>query len=361
MRRIPAQTDLANDLANALLQDVRDRGLQEGDRYYTTEEAGHKFSVCKETARKAMKILAGRDVLVRLRRRGTFVGSMAAARPQPKVARRRLLVLTPPVVCSSPQLEFSQIPHFLDQAMNNIFIQSHILPLDADVSIIREMVDNVRNTGHLDGIVSGSRTREVHDYMTSLDVPAVVLGTLDSGQTDLSSLDLDYNQAGRLLAEYVIGLGHTHVIAQLANNFRGDHHFADSIADVMSAAHLPPSSLRVRTFCGDLETVRANFRDLLSNNNRPTAIITRGRALADTAAAAADDVGLCISKDIEIVWSGSALKVEEYSPYVNVQSKLGMDEIASMVAKMLEDQREGRALEEKHVFIPAELCMPSVN
>jgi len=154
-------------------------------------------------------------------------------------------------------------------------------------------------------------------------------------------------------------LGHRHVIAQLCGDFGGDHHFADGIAEMMSAAHLSPSHLNVRTFGGDLETARANFRDLLSKKNHPTAIIARGETLADIAATAAGDLGLCIGEDIEIVWAATALKAETHSPYVNVQPKLSMDEVASLVAKMLNDQREGRPLEEKHVFIPAELCTPS--
>lgn len=82
--------------------------------------------------------------------------------------------------------------------------------------------------------------------------------------------------------------------------------------------------------------------------------------LADTAAAAAEDAGLCVGKDIEIVWSSNALRVNnENSAYVNVQPKLTMNEVASLIADMLRDQQVGKTLKERNVLIPAELCKPS--
>ena len=353
MKNISGQSTLANDLANAMLKDIQDSKLKEGDYYYTTEEAGKKFGVCKDTARKAMTILADRNILVRLRRRGTFIGAMA--QPQKMTVSRKILVLMPDMPYGMPAIPYSQFPYYLDRAIDNASIQSCIIPRNEDVAVVKQMVEAA---GQLDGIVTDRRPRNVHNYLTETKIPVAFLFTPDSGQPNLPTLDFDYYEAGRLLAEHIVSQKHRNVIVQLFGDYSGDHNFADSIADTMSAAHLPPSSLKIRTFCGDLEIARANFRDLLSKKEHPTAIIANGEDLADIAAVAINDVGLTVGKDVEIVWSANMMKIKNHSPYINAQPKLSMDEVATIVAKMLEDQRKHGKVEENRIIIPAELCQP---
>ena len=69
--------DRASDLAGRLLQDIRLRGLNEGDRYLSTEEVGKAFRVRRATVNLAMRLLADRRVLVRTPGRGTYVGAEA--------------------------------------------------------------------------------------------------------------------------------------------------------------------------------------------------------------------------------------------------------------------------------------------
>jgi len=186
----------------------------------------------------------------------------------------------------------------------------------------------------------------------------VLLGTLDSGMPDLPSVDIDYHESGRLLAEYAVAQGHRHVIVQLAQDFGGNHRFADGVAEAFSAARLPPRAMKLRSFSGDLETTRANYRDLLGNKNRPTAVLADGIMLAEVAADAARDMKLRIGQDMAIFWSADAMRVQDYSPYVHALPVLGMDEVALLVARMLKDQRHQRALADRHVLLPAGIRVP---
>ena len=307
-KKLQARGRLANDLAVTLTLDIRDRGLWEGDRYYTTDEVAKTFGVSKETARKSMQVLAERNVLVRLRRRGTFVG--AEAGQAKRNVNGETVVLLPSQLPGTRLRTLNLFPAFLDQAIDTSNIRVHILPANHDISALRQLLEPALIADRLDGLVLTSRTREVHEYLADSGIPIVLLGTLDSGMPDLPSVDIDYHESGRLLAECAAAQGHRHIIVQLAQDFGGNHHFADGVAEALSAARLPPNSMKLRSFNGDLETTRANYRDLLGEKDRPTAVLADGIMLAEVAADAARDMKFRIGQDVAIFWSADAMRVE---------------------------------------------------
>jgi DNA-binding LacI/PurR family transcriptional regulator len=358
-RKVQARGKLAGDLAVLMACDIRDRGLWEGDRYYTTEEAGKVFGVSKETARKTMQLLAEQGLLVRLRRRGTFVGGQAV-RAKSCVNGEMVLLLPSQLPGARPRT-LGLFPAFLDQAIDTSNIRIHILPSDSKLVDLQELLEPAMAAGKLDGVITTSRTRAVHEYFSESGMPVVLLGTLDSGMPDLPTVDIDYHESGRLLAEYAATQGHRRVIIQLAQDFGGNHRFADGVAEALSAAHLPPSSMKLRSFNGDLETTRANYRDLLADKNRPTAVIADGIMLAEVAADAVKDTKLRVGRDVAIFWSADAMRVEDHATYVHALPMLAMSEVALLVGKMLNAQREHRALTERHVSIPVEIRVPAGN
>ncbi len=354
----PALTSaFVTDLAERVERDIRVRGLREGDPYYTTTEVGDVFGVSRETARKVMELLAKRHLVERHRRRGTFVG--AGSDLTAPIGRREVILIVEPHPPSWPPSPLFLFPQFLDQAMPACDIRCHILPVDREVQSIRALIEPVRNAGLLDGVVTTARTREVYEYLLALDVPVVLLGTLDSGMPNLPTVDLDFYEAGRLLVEYVARRGHQHIIAQLSSDYGGDHRFIDGIVDALSAAQLPPNALKFRVFNGDPATTRAHCRDCFNTApDHPTAVIAKSHMLAEIAAAAARDEGLEVGRDVEITWSANAMRMEYDSPYVHALPTSGMEDLAARVAKMLADQREGRPLEERNVLLPTELRIP---
>ena len=70
------------DLAIAIEEDIRQRGLRRGDRYLTAKEVGERFQVSTVTAHRAMVILTDKDVVIRKRKSGTFVGAGFVRNPE---------------------------------------------------------------------------------------------------------------------------------------------------------------------------------------------------------------------------------------------------------------------------------------
>ncbi len=350
---IPKTASLADDLAETLRNDIRERNLEEGTRYYTTAEVCEKFGVCTDTASRAMKTLADQNMLVRLRRRGTFVGS--GTQPDKSTGNRHLTVLTMPIVHTEPLPLFHSLPYLLDEIMEDVSIQTLITGPADDLSLLEELKKCPKLP---DGIITGPRSGEVFKALSELNIPTVVMGTLDPGMPDLPTVDIDFNQAGQLLAKHMIEKGHRHIVVQQCGNSGCDHRFCDAIAETVSAAHLPESSVKVRGYQNTLEVAEANFEKLFSIETHPTAVIARGEFLANAAARMAEQAGLRVGEDIDIGWTANSWRTETKTPYVHVQPTLSSLETSRIVAEMLETQMEGKPLEERNILIPAELVHP---
>ncbi len=354
MENIPRKADLATDLATAIIQDIYDNALVEGDRYYTTEEVCRKFGVCTVTASNAMKILAEREVLVRLRRRGTFIGSKA--RQQEKAIEKHIIVLSMPAPGYGPMPAFFSLPNMLSSVMDNAHIQTHVLPRGKDLLFLNDLK---ARESRPEGIVTGFRLQETLEVLESLDVPVVVMGTLDPGMPDLPTIDIDFYKAGYLLAEQMINKGHQNLLVQLCGDSGADHRFGDGAADAMSDADLSRGSLKFRNIPENINNFEAILENILTQKNHPTAIITREQYLADIVAEVAKNNGLKLGKDVDIVWTSNSWREEIKTPFFHIQPKLSMKEVAELVAGMLEDQYAGKPLKERNIFIPVELCPPS--
>jgi len=340
-----------SELAELFSQDICIRGLHKGDPFYTTTEAGKAFGVSRETARKVMQLLASQDILVRYRRRGTFVGA-AGGQARETGRRRECIILMEPAPQDWSSLSVFTLPSVMDRAMPESDIRTHILPRNLDVSAIKALIEPAMNAERLDGIVTLSRTREVHEYLRGLNVPVVLIGTLDPGMPDLPTVDLDYYQSGYILAEYVVGKGHRHILTTLVDGFGGGRRFVDGILDALSAKYLPPNALTFRTLNGDFVSACANCRAFFEKTeDRPTAVIAEDFALSEIAATAVRDLGLSVGQDVEITYSGELISEDNHSCYVGTLPKLCGKDLAMQIAKMLKDQQAGHLLKERHVFI----------
>src|SRR5262245_22261573 len=73
------------EFAERLESDIRRRRLVPGHKYLTAEESAELLGTSAATANRALRMLAERDVVVRRRNRGTFVGRAVQDDAVPKV------------------------------------------------------------------------------------------------------------------------------------------------------------------------------------------------------------------------------------------------------------------------------------
>jgi DNA-binding LacI/PurR family transcriptional regulator len=187
-----------------------------------------------------------------------------------------------------------------------------------------------------------------------------VLGSLYADQQHLPSVDMDYRQAGYLLAKRLIERGHTrNALLTTGGGRPGDHALFDGISDAFTEAGLPHNALIVRIFPHDFETFRAQTRDLLDRPDRPTGIICGSDRLVHMTASTAADVGLEVPRDVELVFQGQAKPEAQQLPYPAVQPRLQFRQVAELIADMLARLAAGETLKDKRIVIPVELHDPA--
>src|ERR1700759_3395110 len=74
-----AGSSRVREAADKLERHIRASGLQAGDRYITAEQAAQLIGGSIMTIQRAMKLLAGRNILERRPKAGTFIGSAAVS------------------------------------------------------------------------------------------------------------------------------------------------------------------------------------------------------------------------------------------------------------------------------------------
>ncbi|MBN1556667.1 MAG: GntR family transcriptional regulator [Lentisphaerae bacterium] len=355
---IPAK--LSVELGSRLVEDIRRRKLEPGARYYTTAEVSRRFKVSLQTAASAMARLAERDILVRLRKRGTFIGPAPAVPEDASAAapRPQIILLMRPVAPGGYIPSFVGLPIFLNRAMPDAVVHTYVVEKGEDVDVLKQAVTLLPFGAPLIGVVTGDRERPLYETLHALQVPAVVCGTLEPGVPDLPTVGLDYEEAGQTLARCLIRRGHKRIVLQLAGASERDHVFADSIAASFTEAGLPATALRVRTYGNDAPVAAAALTQMFREKNRPTAVISRGPTLAQIAHGAAEAAGLRVGRNVDIAWADESWQVETQPYYIYIEPLITGDELARRIVGMLEDQRAGRRLRRRHFKVPTRLHEP---
>jgi len=342
-------------LAQRIEGDIRARRLRPLERYYTSAEVGLMLGVSTATAHRAMNILVNRNLLSREHGRGTFVG--AAIGPEQQVEVRTIYIFI-----EEHQRDLTSVP--LDAVLGAICgklphtnVQFSFIPSGAGVEYVRQLVETAQRAGHFAGAVPISCSREIYRFLAGTGAPVVVLGSLYPDQWQLASVDLDYRTSGRLLAEHLVGRGHRRIALFATGGGRpGDHAFYDGVSDALTAANLLPNVLVMRIFPQDLDAFRAQVKELLRHDDRPTGIICASDRLVSMIASFIEEVGLAIPGDIELTFQSQSTPGPALLRFPYVRPKPSTTEVAQTVAGMLDQLRRSRQpLEKKQVVIPVEL------
>lgn len=359
--------DLANVavLARKLEQEILARGLRAGDRYRTAADAAVMLGVSTASAHRAMSVLVRKRLLVRHRGRGTFVGPAVPASAPPIVVRTAF-VLIPEALKDVSALPFDVILDSLRAGLastlklpegGGVNVQFSFIPAARDAEYVRTLVRSAQAGGQFVGAIAISCSRDVYRCLGDLGGPVVVFGSLYRDQRSLPSLDLDYHQAGHLLAKYLCDRGHKRMALLAVGAGRpGDEAFLDGVSEALTLAGRPHNALVMRVFPGDVDAFRAQVSELLTLSPRPTGIICGSEQLLRLVEPLIEQLGL--RGQVEIVLHSHATPRAERCPYVHVQSQRSFAEIASAVAGMLARRVEGKPLENDRIVLPVELRMP---
>lgn len=156
--------------------------------------------------------------------------------------------------------------------------------------------------GRTDGliIVAPPEESDIVTALANLGLPVVVVSA-PSNVAAIASLDLDNRQAGKIVAEHLLALGHTKIAQvmglpdQLSVRDRRD----GCLAALTSAGITPPSEYLVTTDWqrGDVQT---KTRQLLALPDPPTAVFCSNDDLAVYVCQTAQNMGLRVPQDVSV-------------------------------------------------------------
>ena len=354
---VPYSSTASERLAHRFEQDMRQRGLGPGDRYMTAAEGGRLLNVSRATANSAMRLLAERQLLVRHRKRGTFVG--------PRLKR--------PTVVGAPTvyvLKIIDLPRAFDsisademigamrQAIGGTTSVQFCFPPDRDeVSHLQQVISSAQNSPGPFGVIAVSSTRQVYQCLLDSAVPSVVLGTPFAGQHDLPSIDYDHLRGGRLLMQYLIRRGHDRMAVLVpVGACPGDGAFLRGLNDAMSEAARLPNTLDLSIAPRDPVGVAAEVEHLMAQPDRATALICTSEQIGKVAVDTVSGMGLSVPGDVEVVFNSRWPENSQPVEHTQLRHPISLAQMCGQAGVMLQRQWEGMPLKQKRVVIPTALC-----
>ena len=338
-------------------RDIRRRGLSTGQQYLTAGEAGKVFGVSTPLASRAMAHLAERDVLIRKRGVGTFVGPEAAQGPTLNL--RLVHVLTTPERLRTGLLVGELIEGVLE-AVDGYDVQINVLRRENRVAYVRSLLEKASGEGWLSGMVLVGCSREIQELALETCKPTAVFGGVFGTTRLLPSADVDQHGTGRLMARYAADRGHRRMCLVMRDTWLpGDHRTLDGINEVLAEAGLPPGTLTVRNFPVDAEVAEAEIRHLLTSSRRPTALLCRSRFFAQVASDVAASIGLTVPDDLLLISDVDSLKSADEIRWPKVCPELSFKDQAAVVGRLLHTTIERPDERARHETIPVQLVEPN--
>jgi len=337
--------------------DIRHKALRIGEPYLTAVQVGDMMNISTTMAQRAMNILAEKDILVRRRNAGTFVGM--GLEGVDGVLVRTVHVLLPEdrdstLVRTEPLLEG------IRSVIHGAGVNFNFIPSGEEIRYVRELLDTKDAPRKTLGVVAIRGTREVYHYLARSGIPTVVFGTLWPGEPPLASINTDEHETGRLLTHYLIERSHRRMaLLTGATGWPGDNEFFDGVSEALTKANLPHNAMITRMVPHDPAVFSAATRHLLELADRPTGIIVRGRKFADLVSDTAKQLGISSPDNLEIVFQDHATQEVEESPYPHVQPQISFADIAVQIGRMLNAISLHQSLEAQKVVVPVRLCSPA--
>jgi DNA-binding LacI/PurR family transcriptional regulator len=343
-----------DSLVARLEQDIRQRGLWAGDPYLSAPEVAAMLGISATTAHRAMQALAARQMLIRRRNRGTFVGPFFEMKHSSSI--RTVYALMPAPGLNTDTIPLDPFIYGVRSKIRNANVQVCFLPPGDARGYLEDLLCQALTAGNAASFVPISCPREIYRRLADSGAPTVVFGTPYIDQRDIPSVDVDNRMAGRLLMEHLIGGGHRRMaVLMAAEGQPGTNCFFDGVSEAMTQSELPHNALIQRSVPLENSAVEAQLRELLAMSEPPTAIIARTPMMAKAVMSALEHIPTPAADSCEIVYQDHPATEGGELPLTRVKPRVSFGEIIGRVGAMLNRLGEGKPLENVHEVIPMDL------
>lgn len=347
----------AAQLANRLAADIEARGLQAGDRYFTTTEAAAFLGVGSGAANRALQVLERRRRIVRQQRSGAFV--IDPLEMDGDSALQRVHFLVHPKYLRTEGVGQDESLLGIERELPGVPVQITFLPTSDEARFVEQLLDESANAKHRVGFVLVRVSFETQRLLAERKVPTVVYGTIYPSIEGLSCLTFDMRRVGEILGEYMLSRGHKRIAyfnRQLA--FGGDQLTMEGLLSALSKYGRSPDSAVLKFLPADQVVYAAAASQLLEQADGPTGFICRTVRMADEVVAAGKSLGRVVGKDFDVAVCDYYLKANELPRYVWPKPLMSSEEYGRRLAQLLVAQVHGSEEAVGTHVVPIELDVP---
>lgn len=337
-------------MADQVISDIRNRGLVSGDRYLTAEEARSNFQVGKGLINDALKLLADRQVLVRKRRAGTFVGPRFSVEADgggeqaatTETALDAVHVLIPMDYYRANVIPGNTFVEALARAIPGVSVQLHHIADAKTTAYTLDLVAQLKaKGGRREGLVLLRSSRETQVAVQDSGVPAIAFGSTYPDVKRLYSIDPDQEQAGRLAAAVALEQGHERFALIMRNHWRrGDNLLMEGFGKVLGERGVGVDRVSIVSSPEVAEVIEHDVAALLAQEPHPTALVCRSRFHAEAAIRGIRDRGLEPGKDILVIAVQSG-PLDDSAPSISIVPVINNREQVYRVGRTLLQIAEG--------------------
>lgn len=343
-------------LALALEDDIRRRGLRPGDRYLTASEAVKHFKASEMSVHRAMQLLAEKNLLVRQRGAGTFVGSNFDLR-QDQWCPLQVIHVVMSMDCQRiATLPAELLVDRLGNAIPDAVVEVHYVP---DYDSLRHLDRIVSRIGgeneSKEALILIRSSRSMQLYVQNSGLPAIVFGGVFSDVKKLSSVDVDQFAIGKLMARYVLNAGGKRLALLMRDDWRhGDNVMFSGVTQELGRGGIGCESFIVRSIPPDNDHIAEEVRQLMSQVDAPEALMCRTHMYAAAADQALRSLNL---EDTVLLVAGGGRK--PIAPrYAYVAPEVDEEDQVEMLGRMLLDQIAKETPHVENRVIPVHMCLP---
>lgn len=207
----------------------------------------------------------------------------------------------------------------LMQGVEDAALERNYMVMLARAEALQQGDDTIRKLvgeGRVDGMLvqlGDTSSREDLAAFAEVKVPLVFINSIVAGHT--GAVVLENERAARIATEHLIGLGHRRIglVTGGGRTFTAVER-ARGFQETMRAADLPVDPAHIRTLGYEPRMGRQAFREIMSQNAPPTALLIANINAAIGALAEARTMGLRIPEDVSVVAVHDAWSAENTWP-----------------------------------------------
>ena len=269
------------DLAKAIIEDIRYQNLKMGDRYLTAKEVSDKFSVSTVTAHRAMVALSDQNIVIRKRKSGTFIGPGFVSDPDlDNDAIHVIHVLLDKAYSKYYPTVFNSFSDACEDILGDCTLEFHMVPERESLQFTRRLIGQINESDYNEAIILIHSSEKVQKSLQESQIPTVIFGSAFPG-IEHSTLDLDQKKIGAKIAQSLIDKKCSKIFLINYCSWRqGDNILYNSISETMGASGYTMGSLAIHQISQDLEVNKDQLLKEVEEIEGPVGIISRDNLVA---------------------------------------------------------------------------------